>query len=119
MGAYRLLSTLVSGAILLFISGLSYLAYDKPKIFQKIFWYLVIVSFVVFISFMVWNTAISFAYNELKIFIDTKSLDAAYEKVHSIDVSFIAGLLLLSFIAYLAFLIILTSMLNSEVNNKH
>jgi len=53
-----MINEIFAGLIVLSVSGITFIAYKHPTVYEKIYGYLMVLAFVIFFGFCIWDIAI-------------------------------------------------------------
>ena len=111
-------SAAISGLIVAFITGITFLAYKHPVAFKRLYFPVFVVLLLVGVGFGAWNAAISATLAALKNFIQTEQFQAATLKAHTLDSPLWYSWAFMGMVAYLVFLLWLPNIIEDEKKNK-
>jgi hypothetical protein len=99
------MAALITGLVLAALSGLTFLAYRHPRAFAPVGRLLTWVSVAIYMCLSMWDTGVTWAAIELRIYIDPSKMEAAQAAVEGLKVP--ALWLNVAFFGFLGYLVVL------------
>ena len=114
-----MIDTIITGLVLMSVSGLTFIAYNHPDDFNKIYNVLYFVSFLIFFCILSWNFGLTYAHLNLLNLIPNDKVDIAHKTIEDLKInSWVTILSFAAFIVYINILSFLPQILKNRNNEK-
>lgn len=114
-----MIDTIITGLVLMSVSGLTFIAYNHHDAFNKIYNVLYFVSFLIFFCIMAWDFGLTYAHLNLLNLIPSDKIDIAHKTIEDLKINLSVTIFsFAAFIVYINILSFLPQILKNRNNEK-